>query len=76
MSSTLNYYSLASTVYDGYIGGIHIRWSSGALTRLEELAQSTGAPAETIKALTEHVVYASAYRLQNEQAVVRYEKRT
>nr|RBQ87699.1 hypothetical protein FVER53263_20383 [Fusarium verticillioides] len=71
MSSTSYYNSLSATAYDGTVGNIRLRWSAAGKDRVYALSQETGAPVETIKALTEHVVYASAHRLQNQQAVIR-----
>jgi hypothetical protein len=76
MTSTSYHNCLSPAIYDGLVGTIRVRWAKAGVAQLQGLARSSGAPLETLKALSEHAAYASAYRLQNNQVVIRYEKLT
>ncbi|KAH7228484.1 uncharacterized protein BKA55DRAFT_583782 [Fusarium redolens] len=62
---------LPAETYDGHVGSIRIRWSNSAMQRLHDEANDSGVPVMTMKALCEHLAYSSAYRLQNDQALIR-----
>lgn len=73
MASTNYNYILPAESYDSYVGNIRVRWSNSAMDRLRTEAGESGVPVTTMKALCEHLAYSSAYRLQNDQALIRYE---
>lgn len=64
---------LPAETYDGFVGSIRVRWSNSAIQRLHTEAGDAGIPVTTMKALCEHLAYISAERLQNDQALIRYE---
>lgn len=66
-------YCLSEDDYEGEINGIRIRWSSGAITHLQRNTGARNTPTGTVKALTENFVYLLAYRLEETEAVIKYE---
>lgn len=54
---------LGEGVYDGDIDGVHVIWGPSALKRLPQDAETLKVAVATLKALTEHFLYASAKRI-------------
>lgn len=67
---------LPAESYDGDVGTIRVRWSNSAMQRLHEVAGESGVPVTTMKAVCEHLAYMCAERLENGQALIRYENPT
>ncbi|RZK32631.1 MAG: hypothetical protein EOO61_16715 [Hymenobacter sp.] len=70
MSYTSYTNCLSSSSWDDTLGSIRVRWASDAPNRLQEFASYEQVPIETVKALSEHLAYATAYRIGSTQVVI------